>query len=52
MTRPSANPITVPKAPKNAASARNAAITPNRVVPTARRMPISVCRRTTETEIV
>ena len=48
-TLPNARPIAVPRTPKNAASARNAARTWPRDAPRARRTPISPRRRTTDT---
>ncbi len=50
--RPRRTPATEPPRPMIAASVRNAASTPPRVAPNARRTPISARRRTTETEIV
>ena len=50
--RPSAIPSTEPAAPSIVASPRNTRRTPRELIPIARRMPISVRRRTTLTAIV
>ena len=50
--RPSAIPAIAPKNPNAAASPKNATSTAPRVAPSARSMPISKRRRTTDTEIV
>ena len=51
-TRPRATPSTEPASPSIAASPRNIASTPLELVPMARKIPISVRRRTTLTAIV
>ena len=52
MSLPSGRPRRAPATPKQADSPRNATNTSLRLAPTARTMPISARRRTTETEMV
>ena len=51
-TRPKGNAASEPTMPISAASNRNATMTAARLAPRARMMPISLRRRTTETETV
>jgi len=50
MSRPNGSPTSAPRKPKHAASPTNAARTRVRLAPSARTIPISARRRTTETE--
>ena len=52
ITRPGTQPSKAPITPKNAASPKNAPRTSFRLAPSARTIPISARRRTTETEMV
>jgi hypothetical protein len=52
ISRPSGSPISAATSPKHAASPTNAASTSLRLAPSARTMPISARRLTTEIEIV